>query len=178
MSAGATLVLLPGLDGTDVFLRPLVAALPSTIRPVVVTYPASGAEEYRDVLEIVRRATGGLSTFYVLGVSSFDCVLWSDALDLGVTRRIPLWHRDQLTTRCAWRRRRRSDEYPRTALRVVRAPFWTSTFAQRSADAASLCTASPSPMTASFLGGTLTRFSERRRRRDARRWLAVTSPVG
>ena len=65
MSAGATLVLLPGLDGTDVFLRPLVAALPSTIRPVVVTYPTSGAEEYRDVLDLVRRATGGLPTFYV-----------------------------------------------------------------------------------------------------------------
>ena len=69
LSAGTTLVLLPGLDGTDVFLRPLVAALPSTIRPVVVTYPASGAEQYRDVLDIVRRATAGLSTFYVLGVS-------------------------------------------------------------------------------------------------------------
>src|SRR5215468_3501013 len=69
MSTGPTLVLLPGLDGTDVFLRPLVAALPSTIRPVVVTYPTSGAEEYRDVLEIVRRATCGFSTFYVLGLS-------------------------------------------------------------------------------------------------------------
>jgi len=69
VSAGATLVLLPGLDGTDVVLRPLVAALPSTIRSVVVTYPTSGAEEYRDVLDIVRRATGGLSTFYVLGLS-------------------------------------------------------------------------------------------------------------
>jgi pimeloyl-ACP methyl ester carboxylesterase len=69
VSAGATLVLLPGLDGTDVFLRPLVAALPSTIRSIVVTYPTSGAEEYRDVLEIVRRSTDGLSTFYVLGLS-------------------------------------------------------------------------------------------------------------
>jgi len=34
-----------------------------------VTYPTAGAEEYRDVLEIVRRATCGLSTFYVLGLS-------------------------------------------------------------------------------------------------------------
>jgi pimeloyl-ACP methyl ester carboxylesterase len=69
VSASATLVLLPGLDGTDVFLRPLVAALPPAIRPVVVTYPTSGAEEYRDVLDVVRRATAGLSAFYVLGVS-------------------------------------------------------------------------------------------------------------
>jgi len=68
-SASATLVLLPGLDGTDVFLRPLAAALPSTIRSVVVTYPTSGAETYRDVLEVIRRSTGGLSTFYVLGLS-------------------------------------------------------------------------------------------------------------
>jgi pimeloyl-ACP methyl ester carboxylesterase len=69
VSARETLVLLPGLDGTDVFLRPLVAALPATIRPVVVTYPTSGAETYGDVLEIVRRATEGLSSFYVLGLS-------------------------------------------------------------------------------------------------------------
>jgi pimeloyl-[acyl-carrier protein] methyl ester esterase len=69
VSADATLVLLPGLDGTDVFLRPLVTSLPSTIRPILVTYPTSGAEEYRDVLDIVRRATGRLSYFYVLGLS-------------------------------------------------------------------------------------------------------------
>jgi pimeloyl-ACP methyl ester carboxylesterase len=69
VNADATLVLLPGLDGTDVFLRPLVTSLPSTIRPILVTYPTSGAEEYRDVLDIVRRATGGLSYFYVLGLS-------------------------------------------------------------------------------------------------------------
>jgi len=65
----ATLVLLPGLDGTDVFLRPLVAALSPAIRPVVVTYPASGAEEYGDALGVVRRATAGLAEFYVLGLS-------------------------------------------------------------------------------------------------------------
>src|SRR6185295_4076803 len=69
VSAGATLVLLPGLDGTEVFLRPLAAALSRTIRPVVVTYPTVGAEEYRDVLQIVRGATKGFSSFYVLGLS-------------------------------------------------------------------------------------------------------------
>ena len=65
----ATLVLLPGLDGTDVFLRPLVAALSPAIQPLVVTYPTSGAEDYGDALGIVRRATAGLSEFYVLGLS-------------------------------------------------------------------------------------------------------------
>ena len=66
---GPTLVLLPGLDGTDVFLRPLVAALSPTIRSVVISYPVLGAEEYGDVLEIVRRSTAELSAFYVLGLS-------------------------------------------------------------------------------------------------------------
>jgi pimeloyl-ACP methyl ester carboxylesterase len=65
----ATLVLLPGLDGTDVFLRPLVAALSPRIRTIVVTYPTSGAEAYGDALQVVRRATAELSEFYVLGLS-------------------------------------------------------------------------------------------------------------
>jgi hypothetical protein len=70
LSAGSTtLVLLPGLDGTDVFLRPLVAAFAPTIRPIVVTYPASGAEKYGDAFDVVRRATEGLSEFYALGLS-------------------------------------------------------------------------------------------------------------
>lgn len=69
MSVVPTLVLLPGLDGTDVFLRPLVAALSPAIRSLVVTYPGSGAEEYRDAFEVVRRATEGLAEFYVLGLS-------------------------------------------------------------------------------------------------------------
>jgi len=68
-AGGTTLVLLPGLDGTDVFLRPLVAALSPTIRSIVVTYPASGAEKYGDAFAVVRRATEGLSEFYVLGLS-------------------------------------------------------------------------------------------------------------
>src|SRR5688572_9738089 len=39
------------------------------MRPVVVTYPSSGAEQYPDVLEIVRRATAGLPALFVLGLS-------------------------------------------------------------------------------------------------------------
>ena len=69
MNPTPTLVLLPGLDGTDVFLRPLADALSRAIRPIVVTYPIRGAEEYHDVLDRVRRATDGLSSFYVLGLS-------------------------------------------------------------------------------------------------------------
>src|SRR5262249_39465514 len=60
---------LPGLDGTEVFLRPLVAALSPAIHPVVVTYPTVGAEEYRDVLQVIRSATNEFPSFYVLGLS-------------------------------------------------------------------------------------------------------------
>ena len=45
---GATLVLLPGLDGTDVFLRPLVAAL--TPRPVAIMLAAEEPERVKGVI--------------------------------------------------------------------------------------------------------------------------------
>jgi pimeloyl-[acyl-carrier protein] methyl ester esterase len=63
------LVLLPGLDGTDVFFRPLIAALPEWGRPHVVCFPPSGANEYGDLLPIVRQAVSELPSFYVLGSS-------------------------------------------------------------------------------------------------------------
>src|SRR5215470_15098884 len=65
----ATLILLPGLDGTEVFFRPLLAALPSWIRPVVVTYPTSGANGYADLLPLVESAVADIEAFYVLGWS-------------------------------------------------------------------------------------------------------------
>ena len=64
-----TLVLLPGLDGTEVFFQPLLTALPSWIRPVVVTYPTAGANGYADLLPLVEAATEHLEAFYVLGWS-------------------------------------------------------------------------------------------------------------
>jgi pimeloyl-ACP methyl ester carboxylesterase len=64
-----TLVILPGIDGTDVFLRPLLAALPLFVRPLVVTYPGDVAGGYADLLPLARRAVEGLSAFYVLGWS-------------------------------------------------------------------------------------------------------------
>jgi pimeloyl-ACP methyl ester carboxylesterase len=66
-----TLVLLPGLDGTDVFFRPLLASLPEWVRPHVVCFPPFGANEYADLLAIVREAVSELSNFFVLG-SSFS----------------------------------------------------------------------------------------------------------
>lgn len=63
------LVLLPGLDGTDVFFRPLLAALPEWINPMVVQFPTVGANEYPELLELVRRVLAGKSDYYVLGWS-------------------------------------------------------------------------------------------------------------
>jgi len=65
----ATLVLLPGLDGTEIFFRPLLAVLPKWIKPVVVTYPMSGANGYSDLLEVVEAAVEGSRELYVLGWS-------------------------------------------------------------------------------------------------------------
>ena len=65
----ATLVLLPGLDGTEVFFGPLLAALPPWVEPVVVTYPTSGANGYADLFGVVEAAVADAPEFYVLGWS-------------------------------------------------------------------------------------------------------------
>jgi pimeloyl-[acyl-carrier protein] methyl ester esterase len=67
--APATLVLLPGLDGTDAFFRPLLEALPGWIRPIVITYPPSGANGYDDLLPLVQRAIEGHASVHLLGWS-------------------------------------------------------------------------------------------------------------
>jgi pimeloyl-[acyl-carrier protein] methyl ester esterase len=63
------LILLPGLDGTEVFFRPLLATLPSWVKPVVVSYPTSGPNSYEDLLPLVEAATANLDDFFVLGWS-------------------------------------------------------------------------------------------------------------
>jgi pimeloyl-ACP methyl ester carboxylesterase len=62
-------VLLPGLDGTEIFFRPLLAALPKWVKPVVVTYPTAGANHYSDLLTVVQAAVEDSKEFYVLGWS-------------------------------------------------------------------------------------------------------------
>ena len=69
MTQATTLVLLPGLDGTDVMLQPLLASLPRSVRPVVITYPTSGDNVYPELLELVRRTIAGVPECYVLGWS-------------------------------------------------------------------------------------------------------------
>ena len=64
-----TLVLLPGLDGTEIFLGPLLSRLPSWITPVVVTYPPSGPNTYEDLVPVAERAVESLEEFVILGWS-------------------------------------------------------------------------------------------------------------
>ena len=71
MDRSVTLVVLPGLDGTEVFLRPFLALLPATISPVLVTYPATGGNSYDDLLTLVRQAVATIPEFYVFA-SSFS----------------------------------------------------------------------------------------------------------
>lgn len=67
--ATQTLVLLPGLDGTEIFFGPLLAQLPPWIDPVVVTYPASGPNGYDDLMPVVLAAVQELEEFAILGWS-------------------------------------------------------------------------------------------------------------
>ena len=69
MTGTTTLVLLPGLDGTEIFFRPLIAALPSWVKPIVITYATSGANDYSNLLAVVQAAVEDLKEFYVLGWS-------------------------------------------------------------------------------------------------------------
>ncbi|HEX4084985.1 MAG TPA: alpha/beta hydrolase [Chthoniobacteraceae bacterium] len=71
MEKRVTLVILPGLDGTEIFFRPFLAALPAWVQPLMVSYPVTGPNGYEDLLKVVRGAVAGLSEFFVLG-SSFS----------------------------------------------------------------------------------------------------------
>lgn len=64
-----TLALLPGLDGTEIFFRPLLSVVPDWIKPVMVTYPTSGAHAYSDLLPVIEKAIADSTEFYVLGWS-------------------------------------------------------------------------------------------------------------
>lgn len=62
------LVLLPGLDGTGVLFRPLLAALPSSIEPIVVSYPRNEPLGYDELLPLVMKAIPS-EPFVLLGES-------------------------------------------------------------------------------------------------------------
>jgi pimeloyl-ACP methyl ester carboxylesterase len=71
MERTVTLVILPGLDGSDVFFRPFLASLPPHIRPVVIPYPQSGPNDYEALLRLVREKIADIPDFFLLG-SSFS----------------------------------------------------------------------------------------------------------
>lgn len=64
-----TLVLLPGLDGTEIFFGPLLRQLPAWVDPVVITYPASGNNDYKVLLPMVMNALAALESCVILGWS-------------------------------------------------------------------------------------------------------------
>ena len=64
-----TLVLLPGLDGTEIFLGPLRRHLPEWIRPVVVRYPVAGDNRYEALLPLIHAEVASLDRFAILGWS-------------------------------------------------------------------------------------------------------------
>jgi pimeloyl-[acyl-carrier protein] methyl ester esterase len=70
-STKTTLVLLPGLDGTEIFFGPLLTLLPKWVNPLVITYPTTGGNGYPDLLEVVKAAINDSDSkeFYVLGWS-------------------------------------------------------------------------------------------------------------
>ncbi|HVT36092.1 MAG TPA: alpha/beta hydrolase [Nevskiaceae bacterium] len=67
--AAVTLVLLPGLDGTDVFFRPLLSRLPAGIRALPLTLPDHGPWSYAGLLEVMRRELADVPRCYVLAAS-------------------------------------------------------------------------------------------------------------
>lgn len=62
-------VLLPGLDGTEVFLQPLARALRREMAVTILTYPTSGPQTYEEFLSQIRHDTRGLPSFHVCGWS-------------------------------------------------------------------------------------------------------------
>jgi pimeloyl-ACP methyl ester carboxylesterase len=62
------LVLLPGIDGTDVLFRPLIGQLPQSIRPLVICYPRASSS-YEELIELVRRATSDIPDMWILASS-------------------------------------------------------------------------------------------------------------
>lgn len=63
------LVLLPGMDGTEVLFGPLLRSLPDWLHPTVVTYAIEGRNGYEDLLPKVLAAIDALPECVVLGWS-------------------------------------------------------------------------------------------------------------
>lgn len=75
------LVLLPGMDGTGWLLENFAAALPASLRPLIVRYPPTGCGSYSEVAEFLRAARLDLEPFVLLAesYSSVAAVTWAAA---------------------------------------------------------------------------------------------------
>ena len=63
------LILLPGMDGTGELFEPLLQSLPSSLDPVVVTYPPDRPLGYDQLEELVRPSLPTDEPFAILGES-------------------------------------------------------------------------------------------------------------
>jgi pimeloyl-ACP methyl ester carboxylesterase len=68
LSRVTSVVLLPGLDGTDILFQPFVRALPDWIRPKCVKYPRDDWR-YDALLPLARDACRGEGDYFILGWS-------------------------------------------------------------------------------------------------------------
>ena len=64
-----TLVLLPGMDGSDKLFEPLRAAAPRDVDTRTVCYPSGAANGYEDLLPLVRASLPRNRPFHLLGWS-------------------------------------------------------------------------------------------------------------
>jgi pimeloyl-[acyl-carrier protein] methyl ester esterase len=69
MSAGITVVMLPGMDGTGRLFEPLMRELPPGLLPVVVNYPADRPLGYAELAPLVEAAIPVAGPFAVLAES-------------------------------------------------------------------------------------------------------------
>lgn len=63
------LVLLPGLDGSGVLFRPLLAYIPSALTPIVCSYPPTKRLGYPELIELVLQQLPADEPFVLLGES-------------------------------------------------------------------------------------------------------------
>ncbi|HEY5055438.1 MAG TPA: alpha/beta fold hydrolase [Acidobacteriaceae bacterium] len=75
------LVLLPGMDGTGWLLENFAAALPASLRPLIVRYPVDGCCSYPQVAEFLRTARINSEPYVLLGesYSSVAAIQWAAA---------------------------------------------------------------------------------------------------
>lgn len=62
-----TLVLLPGMDGTGTLFAPLIAALPSDFKVIVLKYPTLIPLGYDELIDLVKVQLPAEEDFLILG---------------------------------------------------------------------------------------------------------------